>query len=60
MHVNVCDMVYVLAGVLQCKGGNLEEAEDFKFVFVIYCALKRNRSAPVRDLLCFQQLRYDH
>ena len=30
----------VLAGVLQCKGGKLEEAEDFKFVFVVYCALK--------------------
>ena len=22
------------------QGGKLEEAEDFKFVFVIYCALK--------------------
>ena len=22
------------------KGGKLEEAEDFKFVFVVYCALK--------------------
>ena len=29
-----------LAGVLQCKGGKLEEAEDFKFVFVVYCAIK--------------------
>ena len=36
-------MVQVLAGVLQCKGGKLEEAEDFKFVFVVYL---RNRSAP--------------
>ena len=30
----------IVAGVLQCKGGKLEEAEDFKFVFVVYCALK--------------------
>ena len=26
--------------VLQSKGGKLEEAEDFKFVFVVYCAIK--------------------
>ena len=26
--------------VLQCKGGKLEEAEDFKLVFAVYCALK--------------------
>ena len=30
----------VLAGVLQCKGGKLEEAVDFKFVFVVYGAIK--------------------
>ena len=29
-----------MAGVLQCKGGKLEEAEDFKFVFAVYCELK--------------------
>ena len=27
-------------GILHCKGGKLEEAEDFKFVFAVYCALK--------------------
>ena len=29
-----------LAGVLQCNGGKLEEAEDFKCVFVVYCVLE--------------------
>ena len=32
-------------------GGKLEEAEEFEFVFVVYCAINQNRSAPVRDLL---------
>ena len=32
--------VLVLAGVLRCKGGKLEEAEDYKFVFVVYCAIR--------------------
>ena len=27
-HINECDVVYVLAGVLQCNGGELEEAVD--------------------------------
>ena len=26
-------------GVLQCNGGEMEEAEDFKFVFVVYCVI---------------------
>ena len=39
IHVNVCDVVLVLAGVLQCKGGKLAEAKDFKFVFRVYCAI---------------------
>ena len=29
-----------MAGVLQCNGGNLEEAEDFKCVFVVYFVLE--------------------
>ena len=29
-----------IGGILQCRGGNLEEAGDFKFVFVVYCAIK--------------------
>ena len=40
LHVNVWDVVLVLAGVLQCNGGKLEEAEDFECVFVIYCVLE--------------------
>ena len=40
IQVNVCDTVQLLAGILQCHGGKLEEAEDFKCVFVIYCALE--------------------
>ena len=38
-HANVCDTVQLLAGFLQCNGGKLEEAEDFKCVFVVYCVL---------------------
>ena len=34
IHVSECDLVYVLAGVLQCNGGKLEEAKDFKCVCV--------------------------
>ena len=29
IHVNVCDRVQLLAGIIQCNGGKLEEAEDF-------------------------------
>ena len=29
-----------IAGVLQCNGGKLEEAEDFECVFVVYCVLE--------------------
>ena len=33
LHVNVCNVIKVLAGVFQCNGGKLEEAEDFEFFF---------------------------
>ena len=36
-HVNVCETVRSLAGFLQCNGGKLEESEDFKSVFIVYC-----------------------
>ena len=36
IHVNECNVVLVLVRVLQCNGGKLEEAEDFKCVFVVY------------------------
>ena len=29
-----------IGGSSQCKGGKLDDAEDFKFVFVAYCAIK--------------------
>ena len=32
--------VQLLAGILQSNGGKLEEAEDFKYVFVVYCMLE--------------------
>ena len=32
----ICDTVHLFAGFLQYNGGKLEEAEDFKCVFVIY------------------------
>ena len=34
------DFTIVLAGVLQCNGGELEEAEDFECIFVVYCVLE--------------------
>ena len=39
---NTCkrNLVYVLAGVLQCNGDKMEEAEDFKCVFVVYYVLE--------------------
>ena len=49
MHVNVCDTVQLLAGILQCNGGKLEEAEDFKCVSSIIVCQNRNRSALVRE-----------
>ena len=40
ISVNVCNTVQLLAGFLQCNGGKLEEAKDFKCVFIIYCVLE--------------------
>ena len=40
---NTCkrmDTVQLLPGILQCNGGKLDEAEDFKCVFVVYCVLE--------------------
>ena len=39
-HVNVCEAVRHLAGFLQGNGGKLEEAEDFKSVFIVYCVFE--------------------
>ena len=36
-HVTVCETVRRLSGFLQCNGGMLEEAEDFKSVSIVYC-----------------------
>ena len=43
-HVNICDTVKLLVGILQCNGRKLEEAEDFKCVFVVYCVLESKTS----------------
>ena len=40
IHVNVLDTAKLLAGIIQCNGGKLQEAEDFKCVFVVYCVLE--------------------
>ena len=40
IHVNVCSVVFLSAGVLQCNGGKLKEAYDFKCIFVVNCALE--------------------
>ena len=37
IHINVCDTVQLLVWFLQCNGRKLEEAEDFKSVFIVYC-----------------------
>ena len=40
---NTCkrmDTVQLLSGILQCNGGKLDEAEDFKCVFLVYCVLE--------------------
>ena len=42
-YVNVCDTVKLLGGgggILQCNGEKLEEAEDLKCVFLIFCVLE--------------------
>ena len=39
-HVNVCETVRRLAGLLQCNGGKLGEAEDSKSVFIVYYEFK--------------------
>ena len=46
----------VLVGFLQYNGGKLEEAEDFKSVFIVFVSSNRNRSALVRELLCNNSL----
>ena len=40
MHVKVCDTVQLLAGFPQSNDGKLEEAEDFKCIFLVYCVLE--------------------
>ena len=35
-----CDTIQLLTGLPQCNGGKLEEAEDFKCIFVGHCVLK--------------------
>ena len=51
IHVNVCDTVKLLAGFLQCNGEKLEEADDFKCVFFVYCVLESKWIALVKELL---------
>ena len=42
---------------LQCNGGKLEEAEDFKCVYVVYCLFESEYlSALVHDLLSHNSL----
>ena len=49
IHVNLCDTVHLLAGFLQCNGGKLEEAEDFKCVFGM---MMSSRLLERLDLFC--------
>ena len=34
IHVNVCNTVQLLTGIIQYNGGKVEEAEDFKCLCV--------------------------
>ena len=36
----ICDTVQLLAGFPQCNGRELEEVEEFKCIFVVYCVLE--------------------
>ena len=38
--VNVCDTIQLLARFPQCNGGKIEDAEDFKCIFVVNCVLE--------------------
>ena len=40
IHVNIWDTVQLVAGIIQCNGRKLEEAEDFKCVLPIHCELE--------------------
>ena len=44
IHVNVCETIKLLAGFLKCNGRKLEEAKDFKCVFVFYCLFEAARA----------------
>ena len=35
-----------LAGFLQCNGGKLEEAEDFKSFIIVYCEFESKKISP--------------
>ena len=41
----------LLVGFLQCNGGKLEEAEDFKCFFDLYCVLELKQISLVCELL---------
>ena len=51
VHVNVCDTVQLLVGIIQCNGRKLEEVEDFKCVSSFIECKIRTRSALVCELL---------
>ena len=36
IYVNVCEIVQILGGFLQCNGEKLEEAEYFKCVYCVF------------------------
>ena len=57
IHVYVYDTVELLVGFLQCNGGKLEEAEDFKCVFAVYRVLESKCALVIRycDLVITQQ-----
>ena len=51
VHINVCDIVRLLVGFLQCIGRKLEKFEDFKCVSSFIVCWDRNTSALVWERL---------
>ena len=49
IHVYIYDTAELLVGFLQCNGGKLEEAEDFKCVFAVYCVLESKCAFVIRS-----------
>ena len=60
IHVNVCDTVKLLEGILQCNGGQLKKLKTSNVFLVVYyvsvsCS-KINNELHAHDLICTIEL----